>query len=335
MNEPPEESWLIDFFEEGETHENASPTEPSPPPTASYAPAPLAPRAPLLAGRTRALRLALGVVAVITLALVIIIVTSGGSEASADSAYLARIDPPAHDSQLVGAALGQALAGTPSSSSKLIATLRQLLGRQQQDLATISAISPPPKLRSEHEQAVSAMQFRVGGLTGLLTGFREAAAHPAGVDWASQLSIQADRLIASDVIWQVFFVSPADVQLAADGVRSQSAPGSTFVGDTNLTAPEAMASVLADLQGHAAASSSGAAPVLQLGDTSAAVKAWQEQLNEWIGQQPGLTKLPVTGTFDQATQSATMAFQTAEKITADGVVGPVTRSTLASALAKH
>jgi len=178
------------------------------------------------------------------------------------------------------------------------------------------------------------MQFRVGGLSGLVAGFRDAAAHPTGVNWASQLSIQADRLIASDVIWQDFFVTPADTQVAADGEHGVSAPTSTFVANANITAPEAMASVLADIQGHAAAGGTTATPVLQLGDTSAAVKAWQQLLNEWIARQPGLTKLKLTGTFDAATQSATMALQTAEKITADGVVGPMTRQALASALGK-
>ena len=54
------------------------------------------------------------------------------------------------------------------------------------------------------------MQFRVGALAGLLRGFRDADAHPTGVDWAAQLSIQADRLIASDVIWSDFFVTPTN-----------------------------------------------------------------------------------------------------------------------------
>ncbi len=134
------------------------------------------------------------------------------------------------------------------------------------------------------------------------------------------------------MIWNDFFVTPADAQIASDGERTVRAPASIFVANGNLTAPEAMAGVLAKVQGHVA-STGGQTAVLQLGDSSPAVKAWQEQLNVWIARQPGLTKLAVTGTFDQPTQSATMALQTAEKITADGVVGPMTRGALATALA--
>jgi hypothetical protein len=332
--EPPEEQpWLIDFFEEGETHENAVGRESSEQGAAGATAARGSRRGPLLEGRTRVRALALAVAGFLALVVVIVLALDGGSDAGADSAYLSRVAVPAQDSQSVGVSLDRLLGTAPSSTSALEASLRGLLSRQQQDLSTTAAITPPPRLRVEQQQAVSAMQFRVGALSGLLRGFKEAAARPKGVDWASQLSIQAERLIASDVIWKDFFVTPADVQIASDGERTVSAPPSTFVADANITAPEAMATVLAHVQRHAAPAA-GQNAVLQLGDSSPAVKAWQQQLNVWIARQPGLTKLPLTGTFDQATQSATMALQTAEKITADGVVGPMTRSALATALAQ-
>lgn len=58
-------------------------------------------------------------------------------------------------------------------------------------------------------------------------------------------------------------------------------------------------------------------PVLRKGMTSAAVAVWQFML--------GLSQdIDITGVFDLKTENATKAFQSEEKLTADGVVGPIT-----------
>lgn len=331
-SEPPDDSpWLIDFFEEVETRENV-PHEEEEAPARESKPRPARRRGPSVQGRARAGQLALLVAAILAVAVVVTIVVSGGSEASADTAYLAKLAVPAQDSQSVGDSLNRLLSATPSSMQSLESSLRQLLDRQEQDLSETEAISPPPKLRDEQQQAVSAMQFRVGGLSGLLSGFREAAARPSEANWATQLSIQADGLITSDVIWRDLFATPTSAQVAADGAHDASVPGSTFVPNSEITAPEAMATVLEDAEGHATTPVS-ASSLLKLGDRSPAVKLWQERLNEWIAHQPGLTKIKVTGVFDQTTEEATMSFQTAAKISVDGVVGPETQKAMATALA--
>lgn len=58
-------------------------------------------------------------------------------------------------------------------------------------------------------------------------------------------------------------------------------------------------------------------PVLRKGMTSTAVAVWQFML--------GLSQdIDITGVFDLKTENATKAFQTEEKLTVDGVVGPIT-----------
>jgi len=334
-SEPPDESpWLIDFFEEGETHENvageASAAAGGGGETRSR---PARAHGPSSEGRARARLLALLVAGVLAIVAVIAVALGGGSDAGADTAYLAKLTSPAQDSQSVGVALGRLLTSTPSSLSGLETSLRGLLSRQRQDLNQTVAISPPPRLRGEQQEAVSAMQFRVGGLLGLLSGVRDASAHPTEANWPAELSLQADGLIASDVIWRDFFVTPTEAQVTSDGDKSAIVPASTFVANANVTAPSSMTAVLAAVQA-APATSTSQTPVLQLGDHGAAVKQWQEQLNTWIARQAGLTKLTLTGKFDAATRTATMELQTAAGITADGVVGPQTRSALTSALAQ-
>ncbi len=335
MSEPPDESpWLIDFFEEGETHENVAGEEPEAAVGGGGAgPKRTRPRGPSSEGRARARLLALGVAGFLAIVAVIIIALGGGSDAAADTAYLAKLTTPAQDSQSVGVDLGRLLASTPSSLSGLETSLRQLLSRQRQDLIQTVALSPPPRLRGEQQEAVSAMQFRVGGLLGILSGLRDASAHPTEANWPAELSLQADGLIASDVIWRDFFVTPTEAQLTSDGDKSASVPASTFVANANLTAPSSMSAVLTAVQ-TAPATSTSQTPVLQFGNQGAAVTAWQKQLNTWIAHQAGLTKLTLTGKFDTATRTATMELQTAAGITADGVVGPMTRAALTSALAQ-
>jgi hypothetical protein len=333
MSGPPDESpWLIDFFEEGETHENVAGEEPEAAAGGGGGPRRARPRGPSSEGRARARLLALAVAGFLAVVVVVIIALGGGNDAGADTAYLAKLTTPAQDSQSVGAALGRLLTSTPSSLSGLETSLRQLLSRQRQDLNQTVALSPPPRLRREQQEAVSAMQFRVGGLLGILSGLRDASAHPTEANWPAELSLQADGLIASDVIWRDFFVTPTEAQLTSDGDKSASVPASTFVANANLTAPSSMSAVLTAVQ-TAPTTSTSQTPVLQLGDQGAAVTAWQKQLNTWIARQAGLTKLTLTGKFDAATRTATMELQTAAGITADGVVGPMTRTALASALA--
>ena len=66
----------------------------------------------------------------------------------------------------------------------------------------------------------------------------------------------------------------------------------------------------------------GSEPVLQEGDTGAAVKTLQTRLNAW-----GAT-LVVDGDFGPATLAAVKAFQTAHHLSVDGIVGPLTWAAL-------
>ena len=65
-------------------------------------------------------------------------------------------------------------------------------------------------------------------------------------------------------------------------------------------------------------------PMLQEGDTGAAVKTLQTRLNAW-----GAT-LTVDGDFGPLTLAAVKAFQTAHHLSVDGIVGPLTWAALNS-----
>jgi murein L,D-transpeptidase YcbB/YkuD len=262
---------------------------------------------------------------------VVVLITSafgGGDPAATDRAYLNRITVPAHDSQTVGAALAALLGDPRLTVAKLNSALRQLLQRQERDTAEASAIWAAPRLRTEHAQALDALQLRVSGLSGLLAGFLSAETPSGKKDWAAELSAEADRLVASDVIWHDLFETQAHAQLTHDGANGAQAPQSTFLANHDLAAAQSMADVLARLRPRAAQ----AAVTAKLGDTGLLVSAWQQQLNKWLARQPGQQPLSVTGIFDQATATATVQFQTAMHVTPDGIAGPATRAALTKAL---
>src|SRR5260370_15449896 len=80
---------------------------------------------------------------------------------------------------------------------------------------------------------------------------------------------------------------------------------------------------LADFQAQVSTGAqTGANPTLTEGDTGPAVQTLQSRLNGW-----GAT-LTVDGSFGRAALAAVKAFQAAQKLTVDGVVGPQTWSAL-------
>jgi len=206
--------------------------------------------------------------------------------------------------------------------STLQATLSSLLRRQQRDLEIATRIAPAPTLRSEQRNALDALSLRVDGLAGLRRAFDAASTTPA------QLSFVADRLVTSDVIWRDFFQEQVQAQLALDGAHGARAPSSTFLAEPDLATSDSMAALLDRLRHRSAQTG----PTLKLGSSGPAVSAWQSQLNRWL-RRSGHARLAVTGRYDNATEQGTVRLQQSEGITADGVVGPVTRAALTKALA--
>jgi hypothetical protein len=269
-------------------------------------------------------RLAGGVAALILLVVAIVSLVGGGGRGAADLSYLSRLSPPAADSQAAETQLAALLRAPTLTEAGLESKLASLARRQQRDAATLLAIAPPPRLRTEHTQALYSLQLRAAAVEGLLTTFRQAQGRSEAT-WSPRLAAQVDRLVASDVLWRDRFVSPTDVQLTRDGVATRTAPRSSILAIGDLASSEAIANVLRALRKGTPAAHS---PLLERGSQGPAVVAVQKRLNAWLSTQAGRRALAVTGTFDPATTAATIAFQRAHGLGGDGVVGPATRRAL-------
>ena len=69
------------------------------------------------------------------------------------------------------------------------------------------------------------------------------------------------------------------------------------------------------------------APLLERGVRGAAVRQWQEQIDDWLART-GRSRIAVDGVFGPRTLAATLQLQRAGGTSPDGIVGPRTRAAL-------
>jgi len=86
--------------------------------------------------------------------------------------------------------------------------LAGLAEQERQTVAVAQRLDPPGPLRPEHENLIEALQLRVNGIQGLADAFRRTAGSKASSD-AALLAAPAQRLLASDVMWDDLFLAPA------------------------------------------------------------------------------------------------------------------------------
>jgi murein L,D-transpeptidase YcbB/YkuD len=211
-----------------------------------------------------------------------------------------------------------------------------LIQRQKQETTQLQSIKAPPRLRNEHQQAIEAFQFRLSGLNGLRDAVDAQGKSTDSNAFASLVAAQTQRLLTSDVVWNVLFAAPARSQLRTDGANVVTVPASRFLKSTDLASPNALTDVLAGLQGAATGGgpTSGKTAVLKQGDKGTAVAAWQGQLNKWLKvAYPTQQAIATDGVFGPGTVQVTGQFQQAEGLAVDGAVGPATRAAMAKALA--
>ena len=249
----------FDFFEEPETRE-AQPRErslrrPLGGPRGPREPRePRGPRRPMrpAAGFTPLLRL-VGLIAFAILIVVLLVlwVQSCQEDQRQDTYrdYITSMASIAEESQRVGRDLNNALT-TPSIAPAALQT--QLTGlADQQRLGANRArdLDPPGPLREVHEAALQSLQFRVNGLAGLGAAFRRTADTQDAQAAGTLLASQAQRLVASDVIWDDLFKEPARTELRAQDVTGVEVPDSNFVQTADLASVSSMVPIWERING--------------------------------------------------------------------------------------
>jgi hypothetical protein len=163
--------------------------------------------------------------------------------------YFEKIAVIAGDSQQIGRQLNEALTTPGKKASDLDPALTGLAQQEQQDVDNAQKISPPSALRDEHAAAIQALQFRVSGLKGLADTFRKTASSKNTSATGLLLSQQAQRLVASDVIWSDLVKAPSVAELNRQGVGGVAVPDSNFVTSSDFGSPSYWVPVVQRLGG--------------------------------------------------------------------------------------
>jgi CARDB len=89
----------------------------------------------------------------------------------------------------------------------------------------------------------------VNGLRFLQKAFQDTAAATEASAAGQQLSTQAGRLLASDIIWSDSFKGPAEAVLVSEEVEGLEIPNSEFVATDEILTPEDLAAIWQRIQG--------------------------------------------------------------------------------------
>src|ERR671934_1555580 len=119
--------------------------------------------------------------------------------------YMGKVSEVASSSQTIGRQLSNALLQTGVKQAQLQRRIAGFARQEQLDVERAREITPPGRLREEHQAAIEALQFRVSGLNGLANALAATARTKDVNRAAAVLASQMQRLLASDVVWEDAF----------------------------------------------------------------------------------------------------------------------------------
>jgi hypothetical protein len=244
----------FDFFGEEEPPSWDEPEERRPGPPRGRPPRRGGPRFRAPGNLTPLLRL----VALISLAILIVVLLVVWVEGCTTNQKRERYQAYMTDVGEVGnmsARLGQQLATTLTTPALKLEDLDAKLGgfvqTAENQVARAEGINAPGPLHRSHEGAIEALQYRVNGLRGLQIAFQETADATEASVAGEQLSVQAGRLLASDILWTDSFRGPAETTLQDEEVEGLEIPNSEFVTTDEILTPEDLAALWQRIQGAA------------------------------------------------------------------------------------
>ncbi len=186
------------------------------------------------------LRLGLLIAGAILLAAVLVLTISncrGNQKKAKYQDYMESVGGPAAESAQVGKDLNDLLTTPGKKLAGLRSELEGLRQQQAQIVANATALDAPGPLREQQQSLVEAMQFRVNGLSGLSAAFAAVQGTPSTAESGERLAVQAQRLIASDVVYQDLFKLPSEGVMHNEAVTGVPVPVSRFVTNPDFGSP--------------------------------------------------------------------------------------------------
>jgi CARDB len=221
-------------------------------------------------GTTPILRL-LGAIVVLVVLLVLfgLLIQSCASTSKHDaySSYMGDVGKIARSSQQDGVAVANALTAG-SKAATIAGSLGGIANLERQNVRHAQELDPPGPLRPQNQQLIEALQLRISGVDGLARTLQQLSKTRTTGEVAL-LSAQADRLLASDVVWADLFQAPAAAIMKREGVTGVAPPDSTFIANRQLFSETSMNFLLQRLRG----ASTGGKPTGLHGTNLVSVKA--------------------------------------------------------------
>ena len=227
---------------------------------------------------------------------------AGASKHSVYASYLSKVNTIAQQSTQDGKLTVTALTTPGSKVGQMVSKLRSISSAEQQNVQAAQGISAPGPLRDEHQHLIEALQLRADGVGSLADSFEKtvAASTKSSVSAnATLLSSEAQRLLASDVVWDDLFKAPATAQLVKDGVSGVEVPESHFLASPDLIVTAAAMKLVLERIG-------GASTVTPVGLHGTNLVSLQALPNGSTGAAQTLT--PGT-TLNTVTTSSSLVFQ--------------------------
>jgi hypothetical protein len=138
---------------------------------------------------------------------------------------------------------------TPGTKSAELQTKLAGLARdQEQDAEAARAIDPPGRLRAQHERLIDALEYRYSGIVGISDAITRALAIKGGSGAGALVEVPAQRLLASDVVWDDSFKTPSDQVMRQQGVGDVQAPNSDFVQNPEFYTAASLNSIVGRLK---------------------------------------------------------------------------------------
>jgi len=283
MSERDDDIIEFDFFDEPETEQQTQRRPALRPRPGGRPPRGGGPRRPQLRGPqgfTPLLRLILLVaLAIFVVVMLVFWIQScrSDSRTSAYRDYMGEMTVVANGSAAIARDLNEQLTTPGIKQEDLITAVEGLTDRQEQVVKNADAVDSPGPLRDEHRSAIESLQFRVSGLNGLAAALRETQTSRDAARAGELLSAQAERFVASDVVWDDLFKDPSKQELDEQGISGVAVPDSNFVITPDLASQKSMVDLWQRL--HNAATGGTPSGVHGTGIVSTVVLPSTEQLS--------------------------------------------------------
>jgi hypothetical protein len=203
---------------------------------------PRLPTGPPTGNQASLFRLGIFIAGAILLAVVLVIWVQScraGQKKAEYRDYMEAVGAQATESEDVGKQLNQLITTPGIKLNDLRAELDGLRQHAVQILASARDLDAPGPLREEQDSFVQALEFRVTGLDGLADAFAGVQGTRDSAEAGRQLSIPAQRLVASDVVYADLFYEGSRTVMNKEDVKGIPIPESKFVQNADLASPTA------------------------------------------------------------------------------------------------